>query len=272
MPEPTAAALIAEARELCEKATRDPWTKNGLSVVAEGRGVIANIPTPSKGGVFDCSDNVEFIARSHTLLPLLADKLEALEKEAARTQRLTDLVRYQRQELHVAGLITDEEYFGLAKDHAAVARLESYDETRAALTAAQGRIAQLESNQRFGRFLPPANPDPLEEMWQKTVMEQRERIASLESRLTKAREATERRPHPKSCASFAAIDREIPWHTFDAAICKSMSGCGSCEKCEWLRTHPAKPGECNCGRDEQIAILSDPAVASNTQTETESPK
>lgn len=42
-------------------------------------------------------------------------------------QRLFDLVRYMRTELHVAGLITDDEYAALAQEHAAVARLEDYD-------------------------------------------------------------------------------------------------------------------------------------------------
>lgn len=42
-------------------------------------------------------------------------------------QRMWDLIRYQRAELHEAGLITDDEYAELAKDHAAVKRLEDYD-------------------------------------------------------------------------------------------------------------------------------------------------
>jgi hypothetical protein len=42
------------------------------------------------------------------------------------TQRLWDLVRYQREEFHDAGLITDEEYAELAADCASVARLEYY--------------------------------------------------------------------------------------------------------------------------------------------------
>jgi hypothetical protein len=42
------------------------------------------------------------------------------------TQRLWDLVRYQRFELHMAGLITDEEFAELAADTTSVARLEYY--------------------------------------------------------------------------------------------------------------------------------------------------
>lgn len=45
-------------------------------------------------------------------------------------QRLWDLVRYMRSELHEKQLVTDDEYFELAKDHAAVARLEQDDVDR----------------------------------------------------------------------------------------------------------------------------------------------
>jgi hypothetical protein len=43
------------------------------------------------------------------------------------TQRLWDLVRHQRSSLHLAELITDDEYARLAQDHAAVSRLENWD-------------------------------------------------------------------------------------------------------------------------------------------------
>jgi hypothetical protein len=42
-------------------------------------------------------------------------------------QRMFDLVRYMRSELHTAGLITDDEYAELAQEHSAVKRLEDYD-------------------------------------------------------------------------------------------------------------------------------------------------
>lgn len=57
-------------------------------------------------------------------------------------QRLFDLVRQQRMELHEAGLISDEEYMELAKDHPAVERLETYDELRKQLAAAEERARQ----------------------------------------------------------------------------------------------------------------------------------
>lgn len=48
-------------------------------------------------------------------------------------ERLFDLVRSQRIELHTEGLITDEEYVMLASDSASVQRLEDYDVLRAKL-------------------------------------------------------------------------------------------------------------------------------------------
>lgn len=42
-------------------------------------------------------------------------------------QRLWDIVRFLRQDAHMAGLISDDEYVELARDHDAVARLETYD-------------------------------------------------------------------------------------------------------------------------------------------------
>lgn len=50
-----------------------------------------------------------------------------MKARAEKNQRLWDLVRYQRSELHTVGLITDDEYAELAQDHPAVKRLEDYD-------------------------------------------------------------------------------------------------------------------------------------------------
>ncbi len=58
----------------------------------------------------------------------------AAEQEA---QRLRDLVRHQRSDLHIANLITDEEYVALVSDHGAVARLNSYNDVRRRLARAE---------------------------------------------------------------------------------------------------------------------------------------
>jgi len=78
-------------------------------------------------------------------------------------QRLWDLVRHQRAELHDEDLITDEEYAALAFDHGAVGRLESYDELRAdrdrlAADALSTRKAILFILEAVG-LEPPNDPD-----------------------------------------------------------------------------------------------------------------
>lgn len=57
------------------------------------------------------------------------------EREDLSVQRMMDLIRHQRNELHEAGLITDGEFALLAQDHAAVARLEDYATLRKERTA-----------------------------------------------------------------------------------------------------------------------------------------
>lgn len=65
------------------------------------------------------------------------------EPSTFTNQRLYDLVRQQRMELHAADLITNEEYAELAFEHSAVARLEDYDGIRAELAAAKSEVAGL---------------------------------------------------------------------------------------------------------------------------------
>lgn len=49
-------------------------------------------------------------------------------------QRLFDLVRQARHELHMAELITDAEFAELATEPGAVSRLEGYDDSRRVLS------------------------------------------------------------------------------------------------------------------------------------------
>lgn len=57
----------------------------------------------------------------------LSTERDAAVLKFKHNQRLCDLVRHQRMELHEAGLISDEEYSELAKDHPAVERLKQYE-------------------------------------------------------------------------------------------------------------------------------------------------
>jgi len=84
---------------------------------------------------------------------LCASKYEpiiaGLEKQLAEAQRMFDLVRYMRSELHAKELISDEEYAVLSQDHPAVKRLESYDEMKKQLAEARAEVA--------GAFVAAAN-------------------------------------------------------------------------------------------------------------------
>lgn len=42
--------------------THEEWTRQGFVITAEGRGIVASIPLPQNGGVFDCDANVCLIA------------------------------------------------------------------------------------------------------------------------------------------------------------------------------------------------------------------
>jgi hypothetical protein len=69
-----------------------------------------------------------------------------MSEDKIDTQRLWDLVRQQRSELHGDGLISDEEYAALASDGGAVARLETYDEMRADLHALRAALAEAQAS------------------------------------------------------------------------------------------------------------------------------
>lgn len=112
---------------------------------------------------------------------LLAESQRDNAQLRAEKQRLFDLVRQQRMELHESGLISDKEYADLAMAKGSVERLETYDElrseladlnewkkgmkgiedhyrvkeqlnnTKEELAKAQARVLDLESNNRYQR-------------------------------------------------------------------------------------------------------------------------
>lgn len=90
-----------------------------------------------------------------------------------------------------------------------------------------------------------------------------ERITDLESQLA-ARDRTlgdvrrevEREGHAHLCPSTIAKLKTPPWHEFKGAVCRSITGCGHCEKCVWYESNPErKVGECNCFRSRLLALL-----------------
>jgi hypothetical protein len=107
-----------------------------------------------------------------------------------KNQRMWDLVRQQRMELLQAELITREEYALLAQDHAAVPRLESYDDLRRQVKEAR---AEAESQARDAGFANLAVATAADEL---TAL--RADVAQLRGALEKM---------PCSCAKLVAADR-----------------------------------------------------------------
>lgn len=74
---------------------------------------------------------------------------------AEQHQRMFDLVRYQRAELHQSDLITDEEYAMLCQEGAtgemkgSVQRLETYDQLQTKCAELQERVMELEKQNQF---------------------------------------------------------------------------------------------------------------------------
>jgi hypothetical protein len=108
-------------------------------------------------------------------------------KSDTLNQREHDLVRYQRQELYRANLITEDEYADLAKDHAAVRRLEDYDVLRAKLIASEAE------NKRLTDALKESQSSA--ELAVRRVTEENERL----------REALTEAPHANGCDSHKPI-------------------------------------------------------------------
>jgi hypothetical protein len=78
------------------------------------------------------------------------------ETLTASNQRMWDLIRYERMDLHQQGLISDEEYAELAKDNAAVKRLEDYDAALAAQAPNPARERRIYQHHILCSCLPTA--------------------------------------------------------------------------------------------------------------------
>lgn len=60
--------------------TPEPWECDGLTVSAHGRGIIAEIPTPRTGGVFECNANARAIAALPDALAALKAAVESVRE------------------------------------------------------------------------------------------------------------------------------------------------------------------------------------------------
>jgi len=76
-----------------------------------------------------------------------ADTKAAKDAEIKAPQRLFDLVRYMRHELHASDLITDEEYAEICSwGSESARRLEDYDSIREQLKSKDAEIAELKAS------------------------------------------------------------------------------------------------------------------------------
>lgn len=86
---------LAEIEARAKAATEGPWIESEMQVAAVTRGVIAVIPTPRVGGVFDCQQNKAFIAHAREDIPYLLTTLRAAEaREARLREALTERIDY----------------------------------------------------------------------------------------------------------------------------------------------------------------------------------
>lgn len=72
-------------------------------------------------------------------------------------------------------------------------------------------------------------------------------LTASNAQITELEEKLSATPHSGNCKSRYVID-DTPWGTFVNPICRSINGCGHCEKCQWkqTRTSPAKHYPCDC--------------------------
>ncbi len=250
---------------------------------------------------------------------------ERLAAAQERIQRLTDLVRYQRHEIHTTGLISDEEYSELAQVPGAVARLESYDEFRFQyeLKIQQLKVIITDVCRAVNPELDPAQVDSsgasdlLMEIGQlransaalglmRSIVTQACNLADkilLENGATRTpivadgyngavaqavSDVGELVTAQKERMAALGLDRDKwrlaananpqYWHlyTLESRLTKAREplleleqSCPCGARPESLKTHPHVTG---CLVAAALAILNDPAVVANTQTEMESPK
>lgn len=131
--EPLSAAEIAEMKRL-EEAASAGW--QAVEFPLDGMptlywDVTKGSDDPSERySVFEemTAEDAAFIAAARAFIPRALAMIEGLQ---STNQRLADLVRYQRMELHQTGLITNEEYAEIIQNPGAVNRLGGYDEIKA---------------------------------------------------------------------------------------------------------------------------------------------
>ena len=117
---------------------RRPWDERTSTEIAEAiRTLAATSGTPAEHNPARAPHN-KFASLWCDACPRPTSGTPATPLTASN-QRMWDLLRYQRADLLSAELITMDEYDELAKDHAAVKRLEDYDALKAQAAAPGGK-------------------------------------------------------------------------------------------------------------------------------------
>lgn len=83
----------------------------------------------------------------------------------------------------------------------------------------------------------------LRDLWREHLRTERERDAAL-AELRALRERVEKEGHANDCGSRRL--RLPPSPVFSKPVCRSFTGCGGCERCQWMANAPRVPGLCDC--------------------------
>jgi hypothetical protein len=84
------------------KHTKPPYIKKGLTFITEGRGIIANCPTPQNGGVFECTANAEFIVEAcNNYETLKAENAKLQESNNAMAELLKVTLKVKKEDITI---------------------------------------------------------------------------------------------------------------------------------------------------------------------------
>lgn len=72
---------LTKWRRLADEATSGDWSAGAppSCVVAGSRGIVAAIPPPSRGGVFECEANRDLIITARSAIPALVEEVRTLQ-------------------------------------------------------------------------------------------------------------------------------------------------------------------------------------------------
>ncbi len=176
----------------------------------------------------------------------LCDSHEALRAENERLKSMLSALEGDPEAVHQGALAAIEALRQCCGTKARIAELEK--ERDAALLHQQQSDLRI-SNQREEVKKLTSDRDTAINRTHLNVKMREEAIAERDA----LRAAIEAAPHDVRCKSRAVID-DTPWDSFTHPVCRSINGCGHCEKCEWKKDRPQfRHFPCNCWKSRAIA-------------------